>query len=135
MTITTPDDDRPFFSTVSTVTRCTSGARLIQSASPEVVGYDHVSDGVKNELYVICVRRARHVAVDLFGGGFVLGLELRLDISCRLSVLLGTCTKTQRLIKMFVIQVKVSKILIMDGKKNDTRIAGVGGQNVGDQAL
>lgn len=64
---------------------------LVQSAAAQVVGDDYVGDCVEDELDVVGIRRARHVTVDLFGGGLVLGLELRLDVGGRFPVLLCTC--------------------------------------------
>lgn len=61
---------------------------LVEAAAAEVVGDDDVGDGVEHELYVVGVGGAGHVAVDLLGGGLVLGLELRLDVRGRLAVLL-----------------------------------------------
>ncbi len=72
---------------------CTSVPLLIEAAAPKVVGDDDVRDGVEDELDVLGVGGARHVAVDLLGRGLVLGLELRLDVSRRLAVLLRACKK------------------------------------------
>lgn len=69
---------------------------LVQSASSEIVGDDDVCDGVENELYVVRVRRTSHVTVDLFGGRFVFGLELCLDVRGGFSILLGPCTKRKK---------------------------------------
>lgn len=66
--------------------------RLVEAAAAQVVGDDDVGDGVEHELYVVGVGGARHVAVDLLGGGLVLRLELRLDIGGRLAVFLRTCS-------------------------------------------
>ncbi len=65
---------------------------LVESAPAEVVGDDDVGDGVEDELHVLRVRRARHVAVDLLRRRLVLSLELRLDVRSSLAVLLCTCT-------------------------------------------
>ena len=67
---------------------------LVETAAPEIVGYDDVSDGIKHELDVGCVRRARHVAVDLLARWLVLGFELRLDVGSRLAELLCACKHT-----------------------------------------
>lgn len=53
---------------------------LVEAAAAQVVGDDNVSDRIKHELYVVGVGGARHVAVDLLGGGFVFCFELRLDV-------------------------------------------------------
>ena len=63
---------------------------LVEAAAPEVVGNDHIRHGVEDELDVLGVGGAGHVAVDLLGGRLVLGLELGLDVGGRLAVLLGT---------------------------------------------
>lgn len=65
--------------------------RLVEAAAAQVVGDDHVGHGVEHELDVVGVGGARHVAVDLLGGGFVLGFELRLNVRCRFAVFLRTC--------------------------------------------
>jgi len=70
----------------------------VETAAPEVVGDDDVSDGVEDELDVGGVGGARHVAVDLFGRRFVLGFKLRLDVSCCLTVVLRACDDGMRLI-------------------------------------
>lgn len=69
-----------------------SRRRSVESAAAQVVGNDDIRDRVEHKLDVGRVRGTGHVAVDLFGGGFVLGFELRLDVGGRLPVLLGTCT-------------------------------------------
>lgn len=68
------------------VARC-----LVEAATAQVVGDDNVGDGVEHELYVVGVGGASHVAVDFLGCGFVLSLELGLDVRGRLAVLLRTC--------------------------------------------
>ena len=68
-----------------------SAASLVESAAPEVVGDDDVGDGVEDELDVLRVGGARHVAVDLLRRRLVLRLELRLDVRRGLAVLLRTC--------------------------------------------
>ena len=62
--------------------------RLVEAASPEVVGDDDVRHGVEHKLDVLCVGGAGHVAVDLLGRALVLGLKLGLDVGGGLSVLL-----------------------------------------------
>lgn len=62
--------------------------RLVEAAAAQVVGDDDVGDGVEHELDVVSVCGARHVAVDLLGGGFVLSFELCLDVRRRLAVFL-----------------------------------------------
>ena len=64
---------------------------LVEAAAPEVVGDDDVRDGVEDELDVLRVGGARHVAVDLLRRRLVLRLELRLDVRRSLAVLLRTC--------------------------------------------
>ena len=64
---------------------------LVEPAAPEVVGDDDVGDGVEDELDVLRVCGARHVAVDLLRRRLVLRLELRLDVRRSLAVLLRTC--------------------------------------------
>ena len=64
---------------------------LVEAAAPEVVGDDDVGDGVEDELDVLRVGGARHVAVDLLRRRLVLRLELRLDVRRGLAVLLRTC--------------------------------------------
>lgn len=68
---------------MSRVGRC-----LVEAAAAQVVGYDDVGDGVEHELNVVGVGGARHVAVDLLGGGFVLRFKLRLDVGGRFAVFL-----------------------------------------------
>lgn len=70
-------------------------ARLVQAAAAQVVGDDHVGHGVEHELDVVGVGGARHVAVDLLRGGFVLRFELRLDVRRRFAVFLRTCNVRQ----------------------------------------
>ena len=71
---------------------CLPGSpHLVQTAASEVVGDDDVGDGVEDELDVLRVGGARHVAVDLLRRRLVLRLELRLDVRRRLAVLLRTC--------------------------------------------
>lgn len=74
---------------------------LVEAAAAEVVGDDDVGDGVEHELDVVGVRGARHVAVDLLGGRFVLGFELRLDIRRRFAVFLRACNTRIPLNKSF----------------------------------
>ena len=64
---------------------------LVEAAAPEVVGDDDVGDGVEDELDVLRVGGARHVAVDLLRRRLVLRLELRLDVRRGFAVLLRTC--------------------------------------------
>lgn len=64
---------------------------LVEAATAQVVGDDNVGDGVEHELYVVGVGGASHVAVDFLGCGFVLSLELGLDVGGRLAVFLRTC--------------------------------------------
>lgn len=64
------------------------GRRLVEAAAAQVVGDDDVGDGVEHELDVVGVGGAGHVAVDLLGGRFVFGFELRLDVRGRFAVLL-----------------------------------------------
>lgn len=56
---------------------------LVQPAAPEVVGDDDVRDGVKDELDVLCICGASHVAINFLGGrlifSFKLSLKLELD--------------------------------------------------------
>ena len=66
---------------------------LVQPAPPEVVRDDDVCDGVEDELHVLRVGGARHVAVNLLRRRLVLRLELRLDVRGRLPVFLGTWNK------------------------------------------
>ncbi len=63
----------------------------VESAPPEVVGDDDVGDGVEDELHVLGVGGAGHVAVDLLRRRLVLRLELRLDVRRGLAVLLRAC--------------------------------------------
>ena len=67
---------------------CVGCSSLIKSASAEVVGDDDVCDGVEDELDVLRVGGARHVAIDLLRRRFVLRLELGLDVSSGFSVFL-----------------------------------------------
>lgn len=62
---------------------------LIQPTASQIVRNNDIRDGVKHKLNVIRVRGARHVAIDLLRRGFVLRLELCLDVRGRLSVLLS----------------------------------------------
>lgn len=64
-------------------------AFLIEPASSQVVGDDDVRDGVEHELDVVCVGSASHMTVDLLGGGFVLCLELRLNVGGCFAVFLA----------------------------------------------
>lgn len=64
---------------------------LVEAAAAEVVRDDDVGDGVEHELNVVGVGGARHVAVDLLGGGFVLRFELSLDVGGRFAVFLRAC--------------------------------------------
>ena len=76
---------------------CLPGSpHLVQTAASEVVGDDDVGDGVEDELDVLRVGGARHVAVDLLRRRLVLRLELRLDVRRRLAVLLRTCGHGKR---------------------------------------
>lgn len=68
-----------------------SVAALVEAAAAQVVGDDDVGDGVEHELDVVGVGGAGHVAVDLLRRGFVLGLELSLNVGGRLAVLLRSC--------------------------------------------
>ena len=71
---------------------CLPGSpHLVQTAASEVVGDDDVGDGVEDELDVLRVGGAGHVAVDLLRRALVLRLELRLDVGRRLAVLLCAC--------------------------------------------
>ena len=51
---------------------------LVKPATPEVVGNDHIGDGVEDELDVLGVGGAGHVAVDLLRRRLVLRLKLGL---------------------------------------------------------
>ena len=62
---------------------------LVEPASSQIVGNDHVRHGVEDKLNVLSVGGAGHVTVDLLRGRLVLRLELSLDVGGRLSVLLG----------------------------------------------
>ena len=62
---------------------------LVEPASSQVVGNDHVRHGVEDKLNVLSVGGAGHVTVDLLRGRLVLRLELSLDVGGSLSVLLG----------------------------------------------
>lgn len=68
-----------------------SPLRLVQAAAAQVVSDDDVSDGVEYELDIVGVGSTCHVTVDLLGGGFVLGFELRLDVCGRFAVFLRAC--------------------------------------------
>lgn len=68
---------------------------LIEAASPQVVRYDDIRDGVKDKLNVVGIRGARHVTIDLLRRGLVLGFELCLDVGGCLPVLLSTCKTNQ----------------------------------------
>ena len=71
---------------------CLPGSpHLVQTAASEVVGDDDVCDGVEDELDVLRVGGAGHVAVDLLRRALVLRLELRLDVGRRLAVFLCAC--------------------------------------------
>lgn len=74
--------------------------RLVEAAPAQVVGDDDVGDGVEHELDVVGVGGARHVAVDLLGGGLVLRFELGLDVRSRLAVFLRACNTTHRDVSM-----------------------------------
>lgn len=54
----------------------------IKTATPQVVGYDDISDSVKDELNVVRVGGTRLVAVDFFRSALVHSFELRLNV-CR----------------------------------------------------
>ena len=71
-------------------TICNYKKELVESTAPEIVGDDDVSDGVEHELDVVGVGSTGGVAVDVFGGALVLGLELRLDVVRGRVELLGT---------------------------------------------
>jgi len=74
-------------------------ARSVEATATQVVGDDHVSDGVKDELNVGGVSGARLVTIDLFRRALILSLELRLDVCRRLLVRLRTwCTYTRSII-------------------------------------
>ena len=81
---------------MSPSSRCPCPVPLVEAAAPEVVGDDDVCDGVEDELDVLRVGGARHVAVDLLRRRLVLRLELRLDVRRRLAVLLRTCGREKR---------------------------------------
>ncbi len=63
---------------------------LVQTTATQVVGDDHVCDGVEDELHILCVSGTGHVTVDFLCGGLVLGLELCLDVGSGFSILLCT---------------------------------------------
>ena len=81
---------------MSPSSRCPCPVPLVEAAAPEVVGDDDVCDGVEDELDVLRVGGARHVAVDLLRRRLVLRLELRLDVRRRLAVLLRTCGQEKK---------------------------------------
>ena len=82
----------PFnFFTPSTTSHCRS-INLIKTAVLQIFHYDHVGGCVEYKLDVVGVGGTSHVAVDFFGRRFVLGLELCLNVRCRLTVLLRTFT-------------------------------------------
>ena len=84
------------FPAISTAVQLTGRTEsLVEPASSQVVGDDHIRHGIKDKLNVLSVGGAGHVTVDLLRGRLVLGLELSLDVGCGLSVLLGPCTPTQ----------------------------------------
>lgn len=62
---------------------------LVETATPQVVGDDHVGDGIEHKLYIVCVGGARHMAIDFFRRRLVLGLKLRLDVGSCLAILLS----------------------------------------------
>jgi hypothetical protein len=53
---------------------------LVQTAALQINRYDDIGDGVEYELNVLRVGGTRQVAIDLFGGRFILGDELCLDV-------------------------------------------------------
>lgn len=69
------------------------GCSLIEAATSEVIGNDHIRNSVKDELDVLCVGSTSHVTVNLFGCGLILGLKLGLNVCSSLSVLLSPCKK------------------------------------------
>lgn len=85
-----PDDVTDMLSGRGEARGNSADRRLVEAAAAQVVGDDHVGHGVEHELDVVGVGGARHVAVDLLGGGFVLGFELSLDVRCRFAVFLRT---------------------------------------------
>lgn len=85
------------------------GTRLIEAAISQIVSYDDVCDGVENELYVVRIRCARHVAVDFFGCRFVLRLELRLDVGSCLAVFLRAWNINETVIFRNITTVQIKK--------------------------
>lgn len=71
------------------------GCSLIEAATSEVIGNDHIRNSVKDELDVLCVGSTSHVTVNLFGCGLILGLKLGLNVCSSLSVLLSPCKKNE----------------------------------------
>ncbi len=61
---------------------------LVESTPPEIVCDDDVRDSIEDELHVLGVGGAGHVAVDLLRRGLVLRLELSLDVRGSFAVLL-----------------------------------------------
>ena len=88
--------------------------QLIETASAQIVGDDDVGDGVEDELDVGRVGGARHVAVDLLGRRLIFGLELCLDISGRLAVLLCAWSRRRR---------RIRRKRRMRGNKHNTTMA------------
>merc|ERR1711936_1220684 len=62
---------------------------LIKATASKVVGDDHISHGVKDELDVLGVSCTSHVAINFFCSRFVLSLKLSLDISCSFAIFLS----------------------------------------------
>jgi len=58
----------------------TAVMRSVETTASQVVGNDHVSDGIKDKLNVVSVGRTRLVAVDLLRCALVLCFKLCLDV-------------------------------------------------------
>lgn len=69
---------------------------LVEAASPQVVRYYDIRDGVEHKLNVVRIRGTRHMTVDLFGRGLVLSFELCLDVGGCLPIFLSTCKEGKR---------------------------------------
>lgn len=68
----------------------------VQATPPQVIGYDDISDGIKDKLDVVGVCGTGHVGVHLFAGGLVLALVLTLDVGDSLQVRVWPCVEKKK---------------------------------------
>lgn len=100
------------------------GCSLIEAATSEVIGNDHIRNSVKDELDVLCVGSTSHVTVNLFGCGLILGLKLGLNVCSSLSVLLSPCKKNEFNFLSSRITHRRLRYLCILGNKSSVEISG-----------